>query len=83
MEALLSLRRINQRTSTALVRAVRPDNQKMEGLTISNRINRGSVTFKLSYSGRIETFISTLDDLLRCVQAAKGTLDHIAHKEST
>jgi len=27
--------------------------------------------------GKIETFISTLDDMLACLQAAKGTLNRI------
>lgn len=82
MEARLRLRGVNRTTSTALVRSVEPDNRKMEGLAISSRVYRGCVTFKLVYAGRIETFISTLDDLLRCVHAAKETLDQIAHKES-
>jgi hypothetical protein len=82
MEALLRLSGVNQTISTAIVRAVEPDDRKMDGLAISSRVDRGSVTFKLVYAGRIETFISTLDDLLRCVHAAKETLDHIAHKES-
>jgi hypothetical protein len=30
--------------------------------------------FLVEYDGKIETFISTLDDLLACVQAAAGTL---------
>jgi hypothetical protein len=46
----------------------------MKGLRITSRATPTNASFQIDFTGRIETFISTLDDLLRCVQAANATL---------
>ena len=63
--------------SRSLVGAVEPDNLKMEGLHTVGRSSRHSATFTLTFEGRVETFIFTLDDLLRCLQAAQETLESL------
>ena len=60
--------------SRSIVDCVKPDNANMKDLTITTRATRNSASLSVVYAGRIETFISTLDDLLRCIQAAKATL---------
>jgi hypothetical protein len=60
-----------------IIESVEPDNTKMTGLTITSRASPTNATFRITYTGRIETFISTLDDLLRCIQAANATLEII------
>jgi len=49
----------------------------MQGLTVKAKATTGAAIFEVVFDGKIETFISTLDDLLRCLQAAKGTIDKI------
>jgi hypothetical protein len=49
----------------------------MEGLTVRAKATTRAAIFDIVFKGKIETFISTLDDLLRCLQAAKGTIDKI------
>jgi len=65
-----------------IIESVQPDN-KMNGLTITSRAMPTNASFHISYMGRIETFISTLDDLLRCVQAANATLGIIRKNKAS
>jgi hypothetical protein len=66
-----------------IMESVEPDNAKMKGLTITSRATPTNASFRIVYSGRIETFISTLDDLLRCVQAANATLGIIRKNKAS
>ena len=65
------------KASEAIVNCVKPDNVGMKGLVVKGRASAKDVSFTISFDGRIETFISTLDDLLRCIQAASATLSTI------
>ena len=67
----------NKTVGSSLVRAVGPDNLNMQGLTVKAEATTRAAIFHMVFNGKIETFISTLDDLLRCLQAAKGTIDKI------
>jgi len=49
----------------------------MPGLNINGWALGREVTFKISFDGKIETFISTLDDLIQCIEAAEGTLNSV------
>ena len=55
----------------SIVQSIEPDNIGMEGLKIEPRISAENAYFTITHSGKIETFISTLDDVLRCIQAAE------------
>jgi hypothetical protein len=67
----------------SIIECVEPDNAKMKGLTITSRAKPTIASFHISYTGRIETFISTLDDLLRCIQAANATLEIIKKNKAS
>jgi hypothetical protein len=41
-------------------------------------MNPSYARFTIQYDGRIETFISTMEDLLRCIQAATMMLNKMA-----
>ncbi len=81
IRARLALNVANARISKSLVQALEPDNIKMPGLDVSREANQHSAVFKLTYQGKIETFIFTLDDLLGCLHAARETLDTLREKE--
>jgi hypothetical protein len=68
----------NKATSRSLVESVQPDNLNMKGLTVKGKALDRTASFTLEFGGKIETFIFTLDDLLRCLQAAKETLGKVA-----
>jgi hypothetical protein len=68
----------NKATSRSLVESVQPDNLNMKGLTVKGKALDRSAYFSLEFGGKIETFIFTLDDLLRCLQAAKETLTKVS-----
>ncbi len=61
--------------SKSLVDSVAPDNTKMPGLNVIGRAEPRFAEFRITFDGRIETFIFTLNDMLQCLQAAKRTLD--------
>lgn len=79
--AKLRLKTPSARASKSLVRAVGPDNA-MPMLTMASRATRREATFKVLFDGKIETFISTLDDLIQCLQAAEGTLNRVSNGNS-
>ena len=65
-------------TSRSLVASVQPDNLNMKDLKVKGKALDRTASFSLEFGGKIETFISTLDDLLRCLQAAKETLTKVS-----
>jgi hypothetical protein len=69
-------------TSESLVASVQPDNLNMKALKVKGRALDRSASFSLEFGGKIETFIFTLDDLLRCLQAAKETLEKYQTKKT-
>ena len=74
--------RVNGRDMAAsIVQSIEPDNVGMKGLKIEPRISARNVYFTITYSDKIETFISTLDDVLRCIQAARSTLHKIVKEK--
>ncbi len=79
IRAKLRLSTPSARASESLVRAVEPDNG-MPGLTVVGQATRWNATFRVSFEGKIETFISTLDDLIQCLQAAEGTLNTVSKR---
>ena len=66
-------------TSRSLVASVQPDNLNMKDLKVKGKALDRTASFSLEFGGKIETFISTLDDLLRCLQAAKETLEKVSN----
>jgi hypothetical protein len=69
----------NKATSRSLVASVQPDNVNMKGLNVKGKALDRTASFTLEFDGKIETFIFTLDDLLRCLQAAKETLEKVSN----
>jgi hypothetical protein len=69
----------NKVASRSLVESVQPDNLNMKGLSVKGKAHDHSASFTLEFGGKIETFIFTLDDLLRCLQAAKETLEKVSN----
>ena len=78
--ASVKVRVSSRKCAESLVRAVGPDNHDMNGLVVRSRVTASAAIFNIKYDGKIETFISTLDDLVRCLQAAKDTIDRISRE---
>ena len=83
IRASVKIRTASHRAARTLVECVEPDNVKMNGLRITSRATVNNASFHISSAARIETFISTLDDLLRCIQAANATLGMIRKNEAS
>ncbi|MEM3436953.1 MAG: KEOPS complex subunit Pcc1 [Nitrososphaerales archaeon] len=58
--------------------SLKPDNINLpEGLSIRMSINRKLLTINFSSVNKLESLISTIDDLLTCCQASLNTLKEI------
>ena len=80
IKGIITVRVPNQERARTIVGSVQPDNENLKGLAVTGRALRNRASFYVSHAGSIETFISTLEDMLRCIQAAEGTLQEIAKK---
>src|SRR2546428_10916556 len=83
IKARVRIRSRSTAMSKSIVKSLEPDNAEMKGLNILTRAAANYVSFSIVFDGRIETFIFTLDDLLRCVQAADATLGMISKNKAS
>lgn len=68
--------------SRSIIRSVDPDNAGLNGLKVKSRASSKNAYLSMSSDGSVETFISSLDDLLRCIQVARATLKTLYKEES-
>ncbi|MDX1814066.1 MAG: KEOPS complex subunit Pcc1 [Candidatus Bathyarchaeia archaeon] len=72
MEAEIRLSYQNEREAEAVAKAVEPDNIEVPiGLFIETVRNGSDVLTKIECQTRLQTLISTIDDLLACVSVAE------------
>ncbi|MDH5769830.1 MAG: KEOPS complex subunit Pcc1 [Candidatus Bathyarchaeota archaeon] len=72
MKAVITLKYKTERDARAVAEAVSPDNAKTPaGLSVKTFGKGKTVTTLIECSGRLETLLSTLDDLLSCTQVAE------------
>ena len=81
IRARIRVRVTNRAMAESIVQSIEPDNIGIEGLKIEPRISKENAYFTITHSGKIETFISTSDDVLRCIQAARSTLHRIVKEK--
>ena len=81
IKARIRIRVTSQAMARSIVQSIEPDNVGIEGLKIEPGISKENAYFTITHSGKIETFISTLDDVLRCIQAARSTLHGIVKEK--
>lgn len=75
MNAKIALRAEGPEEAEAIASALSPDNSMVpQGMKISTRTKGSEVITEIKFSGRIETLMSTIDDLLKCAQAAERAL---------
>lgn len=68
--------------SRSIIRSVDPDNAGLKSLKVESRASPNSAYLSMSFDGSVETFISSLDDLLRCIQVARATLKTLSKDEN-
>ena len=72
----------SQEMSRSIIRSVDPDNAGLKRLKVKSRASSTSANLSMSFDGSVETFISSLDDLLRCIQVARATLKTLSKEEN-
>ena len=74
LEARISLEYDDEKIAEAIVKAVSPDNVEYgEMLSVKTFKKRNMVISLVFCKEKIGTFISTIDDLLRCISVAEKT----------
>lgn len=75
MEAKIVLEYNDAKAAAAIANAVSPDNFKTpSGLSIKTTSEATRVVTQIGCSGKLPTFIATIDDLLFCVSIAERAL---------
>ena len=74
IEAEIVLKYENEEKAEAVASAVSPDNVKYQELSIRTFNNGCQVVTLIGCRGKIGTFITTVDDLLRCLIVAEKTI---------
>lgn len=75
LEAEITLEYDDEEMAESIAKAVSPDNSKTpSSLSIKTFREGRKVLTRVNCTGRIQTFIATIDDLLFCVSLAEKTL---------
>ena len=83
MRTRIVLEAESAREAEAITRALSPDNLVLpKGMKISVRSKGSAIIAEIIFSGRIQTLMPTIDDLLRCAQAADRTLKSLSKTNS-
>ena len=77
MRITLKIRHASRKFAQSLAKSVSPDNLKAPSNVIVETNARGNTTTSIVECERLETFITTIDDLLLCMDAAQKTLEEV------
>lgn len=74
----IEIRYKHPNTAKSIMDAVSPDNlDTPEGIEIDVQVEGGDLKISISCSREIGSLLSTVDDLLSCIQAAERAIDNI------
>ena len=74
LEARISLEYDDEKIAEAIVKAISPDNVEYGEMLSVKTFKEGNMVISLVFcKEKIGTFISTIDDLLRCISVAEKT----------
>jgi len=82
MKAVITLKYKTERDARAVAEAVSPDNAKAPaGLSVKTFRKGKAVTTLIECDRRLETLLSTVDDLLSCTQVAEKAVKILEKRE--
>ena len=68
----------DSKTARSIMEAISPDNlDAPEGIDVDAKVDGNTLKISISCSRDIGSLLSTVDDLLSCVQAAERAIDEI------
>lgn len=77
MRITIKIRHASRKFAESISKSVSPDNLKAPSNVIVETNARGNTTTSIVICERLETFITTIDDLLLCMDAAQKTLEEV------
>lgn len=82
-EAKISIRYGSEKIARSVLKAITPENKTApEGVSVETTIREPEVVTDIKCERSLETFISTIDDLLSAIQLAEKTLSELKHAKS-
>jgi hypothetical protein len=77
-ETKLQFKYKNNLTATAIQKAVTPDNIGVpDGIEIRIYVEKNNLKIEIISKRNLGSLVSTIDDLLSCIQAAEKTLENL------
>jgi len=74
--------RLREGVAEAVAQGLQPDNFKTpDELKVETWVEGGEVVSRILCTGRVETLLATLDDLLRCLRGAERAIEAISHDQ--
>jgi len=77
MKITIKIRHASHKFAESVAKSVSPDNLKAPPNVIVKTRASGNRTISVVKCERLETFITTVDDLLLCMDAAQKTLEEV------
>jgi len=75
---VITIKYSDEKTAKAILGAISPDNMNLpNGMHITACTKRNTVELEIQTNRSIGSLVSTLDDLLSCIQAAEKALEEI------
>lgn len=83
MRVSIVLRADSRREAEAIAGALDPDNAQVpKGMEIKTISKGSTVVTEIGFSGRIQTLLLAIDDLLKCAQTAELALKSLSFKQA-
>ncbi len=80
MKAIIRIETQSQRGAVAIAKSLRPDDATSpSGLVVKTSASGKRVVSKIMCRGKLETFVSTVDELLCAIQIAENNLRALGH----
>ncbi|WP_455278004.1 KEOPS complex subunit Pcc1 [[Eubacterium] cellulosolvens] len=77
MRIIIKIQHESRKFAESIAKSVTPDNLEAPPNVFVKTQARGKITTSVVKCERLETFITTVDDLLLCIDAAQKTLEEV------
>lgn len=77
VSAKVNLKYRDQATAQSILEAITPDNTEAQGISIRAHVQDATLLITVNCTRGVGSLLSTLDDLISCIQSAEKVLERI------
>jgi len=77
VSAKVSLKYRDQATAQSILEAITPDNTEVQDISIRAHVEDATLLITVNCTRGVGSLLSTLDDLISCIQSAEKALERI------